>query len=351
MRCLVFFALIACGFSLSCKGIPQPNTSAKKKKSSSGREIKELGNSAAIIFQDSKNNMWFASDGAVKYDGKILTQFTTEDGLYSNRIRGFREDQLGNIYFDTEEGVSKFDGEKIEKLVVSTEKSEWKLKPNDLWFEGNWNNGGPLRYDGKKLHQLKLPKHELEEEFYEINPKVEYNPYSVYKTYMDSKGNAWFGTSSFGACRYDGTSFLWISEREMTEIDDGPSPGVRSIFEDKNGDFWFTCNVNSKFKLIEKEVKTSYVKLEGIETSSTPGLNEYFMSMTQDNDGNYWMARYNGGVWKYDGIVRTHYPINEGKTEVQLFSIYKDNLGILWLGTHNAGLFKFNGKAFERFAL
>jgi len=63
--------------------------------------------------------------------------FTTQDGLINNRILGVQEDKLGNVYFDTPEGVSKFDGQQFTTLKVtenSAKKNEWKLAPTDLWF-------------------------------------------------------------------------------------------------------------------------------------------------------------------------------------------------------------------------
>jgi hypothetical protein len=47
---------------------------------------------------------------------------------------------------------------------------EWKLEPGDLWFQGNQNDNGPYRFDGKSLHRLEFPKHELESRFYSLFP-------------------------------------------------------------------------------------------------------------------------------------------------------------------------------------
>ena len=73
-----------------------------------------------------------------------------------------------------------------------------------------------------------------------------------------------------------------------------------------------------------------------------------FMSITEDNNRDLWMATYGGGVWRYDGKNLTHHSVKDGDKDVTLFSIYKDNKGDLWLGTHEAGAYKFNGKTFEK---
>ncbi len=43
------------------------------------------------------------------------------------------------------------------------------------------------------------------------------------------KGNIWFGTNPVGVCRYDGKSFEWITEEDVTEFRNEGANGVRSI--------------------------------------------------------------------------------------------------------------------------
>ncbi|MDB4438672.1 hypothetical protein N9176_00330 [bacterium] len=322
-----------------------------------GKFVSKIDQAAGNIFQDSKSNYWFGTleQGVFKYDGKSIIQFTATDGLSGNRIRGIQEDRKGNIYFDTGQGINKYDGKSIITLEKSdAPKGNWKLELDDLWFAGNWNENGPYRYDGEYLHHLEIPKHELEDEFYRINKLATYSPYEVYKIYKDRKGNIWIGTSVFGACRFDGNEINWISEREMTEIDEGPAPGVRSIFEDGDGNFWFSSNVNHKYKVLEEkslplDSKLRYEKVEAIDNSSEPEMSSYFMSILEDNVGDIWMATYDSGVWRHDGQELYHYDVIIDKKDVSIFTIYKDNSGELWLGTHDAGPLKFNGKTFEKY--
>lgn len=67
------------------------------------------------IFQDSKGNYWFGSlhEGVAVYDGKSFTYFDRNDGLSDNQIHSIQEDAEGIIWFDTQEGVSSYDGTKV----------------------------------------------------------------------------------------------------------------------------------------------------------------------------------------------------------------------------------------------
>ena len=83
-----------------------------------GKLVSEIDSKIWAIYQDQKGRYWFGSNGSgvFQLDGKILTQFTIKDGLCSQNILSIQEDRIGNIYFDTPEGVCKFDGETIYNL-------------------------------------------------------------------------------------------------------------------------------------------------------------------------------------------------------------------------------------------
>lgn len=344
----------------ACNGqVTSKNNNASEKTTSLGTAVSKIDKKILLIFQDSSNNIWFGGNdkGAYKYDGKSLVLYTDKDGLIDNNIWGIQEDRFGNIYFDSKEGVSKFDGKQFTALKIvenSSVKNEWKSEPNDLWFRMGWNNGGPYRFDGKHLYHLQFPKNEMENEFISKNPNASYNPYGVYYIYKDSKGNMWFGTSNLGVYKYDGNDISWMYEKHLTETPEGGSFGIRSIIEDNDGYIWI-CNPKYKYKIFSDKTKTNalkpinYQREFGIESNGLKSL--YFMSMTIDNNGDLWMVTYDNGVWRNNGNELIHYPIKDGDTEVLLFSIYKDNQGVLWLGTHNAGVYKYNGESFKKFEL
>ena len=324
-----------------------------------GSTVSELGKGVMVVYQDKTDNLWFGSkgQGVYKYDGESLSQFTIKDGLSSNHILGIQEDNLGNIYFETGDGIDKFNGRSIYTLEVmdaTMSNTEWRLTPGDLWFRLGWNGAGPYRYDGKSLYQLKFPKHHLEDEFYARYPDASFSPYGIYTIYKDRKGNVWFGTATLGACRYDGESLAWISEEELTELDAGPAPGVRSILEDKDGNIWFSNNILHRYNVVQESSpnqrnEVDYKRLGEIDISREDNLNSHCMSIAEDKNGNLWIVTYMAGVWRYDGESLTHFPIKDGKRNIELFSIYEDKHDVLWLGTHNDGVYRYNGEVFERF--
>jgi ligand-binding sensor domain-containing protein len=311
-----------------------------------GDSVTEFEKSIMVVYQDHKNNYWFGSweTGVYKYDGKEIVNYTTEHGLINNRIDEIKEDKSGNIYFvsaNATSAISKFNGNTFTTLSAVPSEN-WNLEPTDMWFKYSYGNTGKVyRYDGITLYELKLP-----------NPPNLSNPFDVYSIYKDRKGNLWFGTNPIGVCRYNGKSFDWIIEEDVTEFRNEGANGVRSILEDKNGDFWFNTEyryrINYSTTLNSNKFYSRHKSIGSLDGKKDSNLDEYLSSVIDDNN-NLWFVTYLDGVWKYDGTKITHYPIQEKSKQISLFSIYKDNNAELWLGTHENGTYKFNGTTFEKF--
>lgn len=347
MKLIPFIFTSALLLFASCKGqrshVHEPSASVMK-----GDTVSALGNSIMVVYQDKKDTYWFGSweTGLYRYDGKSLINYTTKHGLLDNRIDEIKEDNFGNIYFgsaNATSSISKFDGNEFTTLAA-VPSDDWRLDFSDLWFEYSYGNTGKVyRYDGTTLFELQFPQ-----------PPHLTNPFDIYSIYKDRKGNLWFGTNPVGVCRYDGRSFEWITEEDVTEFRNEGANGVRSITEDKNGDFWF--NTEFRYSIYDSITSTSgklytrHKSIGGLDGKVDSNLDEY-LSIVKDNEDNLWFVTYRDGVWKYDGTNITHYVVKDNAEEIALFSIYKDNKGDLWLGTHEHGAYKFNGSEFVKFRM
>ena len=362
-----FFILALCCLSIwsPCWGQETAEGGKNKKEERGvaeplGKAVKALGKKITVVFQDSNQNYWFGggSEGVYRYDGKKLDLFSKRDGLCCHSVVGIQEDEKGNIYFDTTEGISKFDGKRFQTLkpVKSRDASKgWKRKPGDLWFRMGWDKNGPFRYDGEVLYQLEFPKIQRAAEFRAKFPNADWSPYGIYTLYQDSKGDVWFGTAALGVCRFDGESIGWLYEKHLTETPGGGDFGIRSIVEDKDGLFWI-CNSRYRYDVasnVTENAKVQYKRVAGVGVTKKNNDVEfpYFLSIESDKRGNLWMVTYDDGVWRYDGEKLVNFPVKVGSKNVLLFSIYKDRQGVLWLGTHENGVYKFNGTEFERFLI
>jgi len=352
----MLFSILTTLYSCNSQGKRDNAQILLKQESNIGNKT-ELDSKATVIYQDKKDNLWLASEekGVYRYDGENLIFFTSNDGLKSYRIISVQEDNVGNLYFDTPEGVYKYNGEIFAALSVVDSKeseNEWKSEPGDLWFRIGWDKNGPYRFDGKNLYHLKFPKNKMEDEFYKKYPNASFNPYGIYSLYKDNQGNIWFGTAYFGIYLFDGKEISWMYENQLTEIPGGGDFGIRSMIEDEDGNYWI-CNANYKYTLfsndsVSDELKSiNYKRQVGIENIVKGDL--YFYSMETDNNGNLLMFAKEYGLWLNNGKELTPFFIKAGEQNISPTSMYKDNQGTFWFGTDKYGIYKYNGNTFKKF--
>lgn len=333
--------------------------------SASGRFQVEPG--ITVVFQDSKGNYWFAvgETGIYRYepfveDAVPLTLYTKEDGIAGPGTLGIQEDKEGNIYFDSLEGVTRFDGKSFTILEEAQAPltGEWELNPDDMWFRKGWDHSGPYRYDGEYLYHMEFPKSPADEAFRQKYPNVSFNPYGIYSLYEDHEGHLWFGTASMGVCRYDGSEPAWLFEEHHSTTPEGGAFGVRSTIQDANGQFWF-CNPRFRYNLKNESKLADGIRVlqfeeePGVEISSQDASSSlpYFMSMAIDEKGDLWGATYSEGVFRIRGTELEHFDVMDGEIHALCYSIHADNDGKIWLGTHESGIYTFDGKGFVRFEI
>lgn len=186
--------------------------------------------------QDKDGNLWFGTtgEGVYRYDGKAFTQFTEKDGLSNNKVWSVLEDTFGNIWFGTDDGVSKYDGKTISKIplpVVSSfgvgttlsqtgRTSVWSIfqdKKGTIWFGSD---------DGMYCYNGKLFSYFLEDA--NLINKSRLTLKSVQCMLEDTNGNLWFGSGPMafeGIASYDGKSLINFKPQN--------EGWIRKIVEDK----------------------------------------------------------------------------------------------------------------------
>jgi ligand-binding sensor domain-containing protein len=305
------------------------------------------------IFQDSKGNYWFGTNGAgvYRYDTKTLTQFTIKAGLADNQVINIQEDELGNIWFGSGAfGISKFDGTKFTtysnhlKITNGTE-ADWKSKNNDLWF---YAGAGVFRYSNPTLDYLPFisPSNNSK-----IKDPFSLSRFSVYCILKDKKGNVWFGTQAEGVCKFDGEKLTWFKEKGLA------GPAVLGLFEDSKGNLWFGNNGAGLFRY-DGKILLNFTEEKGLGNvdfiatgKSNPGTLARVYCINEDASGNIWVGTVDAGVWKYDGKYMYNYTTKDGLTSNSVNTIYKDKNEELWFGTDGNGICKFNGITFTEFII
>ena len=236
----IYLLLLLVAFFISCNGQNQKSVEGKSEQTTKiivGDTVSEIGGNIRCIFQDSKNNYWFATDGegVFKYDGKTIMQFTNKHGLCCNFVWNVQEGKNGNMWFKTKDAICYFDGKEFKTILADTNAFQTM---ND-----NYLNDELLveyYYNGKSLVKIQLPKTSPIKN--DNNSRFQYD---IYCTCKDRNGNLWFGTCTAGVCKYDGKIYSWLDNKEL-------GAPVRSIFEDRNGIIWIGNNGYGLFRYMEK---------------------------------------------------------------------------------------------------
>ena len=160
--------------------------------------------------------------------------------------------------------------------------------------------------------------------------------------HQDKKGNFWFGTNGDGIICYNGKILEKISI-------DGIRPHFRvlEIVEDKAGNLWFGTS-EGLIKYDGKEF-TKFSKKEGL-----PGEDEEVWGLTIDQNGLIWVGSI-GGVSQFDGekFLPFSLPVSKVENAKPMLSdklvlkIIEDQKGTIWFATDGNGIFKYKNGTFK----
>ncbi len=357
---LIFILIL--NFSCIERKLPENEQNSTETAEISGTDTLKFTSGIRAIFQDSKGNYWFGSlqEGVAVFNGKSFRYFSCDDGLADNQIHIIREDKNGVIWFNTQRGVSSFDGKKVvNHTSPDQEKSQtiypihsnkpihgqWMKSDSDLWFEAGTKEG-VYRYNGEKLNYLAFPAHKI------LNTND--NLFAVTSISKGKKSMIWFGTYA-GVFGYDGKGFTIINDETLGYNRTIAPLHIRSIFEDSEGRLWIGNNgigvlLKEGDSIINFSEKNNLIHPAGKRRGdpSPPGTLEHIFTIAEDGKGNIWFGDRDSGIWKYDGVNMTNYTKKDGLTNDNALSIFKDNKGELWFGMADGKIYTFNGKAFER---
>lgn len=99
-------------------------------------------------------------------------------------------------------------------------------------------------------------------------------------------------------------------------------------------------------KLLEK-IPISKVGPQLNVSDMTTNSPKHIRSIYQDKNGNFWIGTNDAGVFLYDLKTLTQYTIKDGLADNQISYIQEDNFGNLWFESGNFKISKFDGKQFS----
>lgn len=276
------------------------------------------------IFEDELGNMWFGTrEGVSVYNGtsmrNIQPKQSYENVLSGNVIRNIQGDLNGSVYIHTQNGVDKYDlrSEKISNLV-KMQVNAINCWSDDLWFA---KNNKIFNYHKDKEHP-----------FAEID-----NHASITVIKHVSDNRIMVGTLSSGLYEVDslGRSKCLIAIQSR----------VSAIYEDSNKNIWIGTWEEGLFK-IDQNGEILNLREDHKLTSQKVSSN-FVRTICEDDSGTIWVGT-KLGLDKLENNLSpfSHYDSKSNDQKSlsyeSIWSLYKDRYGNIWIGTYYGGVNFFN---------
>ncbi len=318
-------------------------------------------NQIMSIIQDSYGFMWFATqNGLDRYDGQKFKVYKNEIGddktIIDNRLFDIAEDKDKNIWVANWGGVSmlnrytgNFKNYNLNKFAGNFRSGTPKTveiycdSKNNIWAATV--GGGLLRLDRKLDQFVSIP-------FDSSGINVNNNFFNVLKGFCEYDGKMWFISWKHGLCYYDSTKKL-LKEADFKSADDS-YPYINfhergsGLFADPNGFLWILTEKGIyKFNSKDNTLNTVYTF-----DTKVVNNNAFFPGITQDKDGNLWIGTSSSGLLKFEGISNKFKKVNFTNNSIAttrgsllgegVVSLCSDKSGMMWIGTPLYGIYKYD---------
>jgi len=272
------------------------------------------------VIIDDLGLVWFATaNGLVKYDGKVFTNYDSENGLKDELISDIFKDQEGNLFVSTEfGGVSKFYQDSLiyipELSVLDTLHIHFiEYGPNGTMWFGTDENGIYEWDKAKGVTQILSTDNGLPSN-------------QIWDFTMDKEGRFWISTSK-GVALYQrdgGVSYTLTKQNGLSgEL-------AYQVYEVNNGDKWVPTS--DGITIIKPDFTTKIIK-------EINGLNlGYVYSISEDESGSIWIGTERRGLFIYDGNTYTQIKKRNGLSSNFIYRLIKDTNGDIWIATNGDGV-------------
>jgi signal transduction histidine kinase/ligand-binding sensor domain-containing protein/DNA-binding response OmpR family regulator len=293
-------------------------------------------------------------------------QIGVKDGLSQISVMSIYQDELGRMWFGTEEGLSIYDGKEIVSYKHSEDSVLARTIPigNETFPITGDKKGNVylrsddkfIRYDIKKEQFTCLKSGNVSTVFckdsivlvaatdtvYQWDETTQTFRYItdirmphviIYKLFLDSGSRLWIGTGNGLFVQDDPKRLDCILADE----------NIFEIAEDSQSNLWIATRNAGMYK---RNKRGTMKKIRHIPGQPNGIPHNQVRSFTEDNYGNMWIGTF-AGLCKYNPSTDVYTVYGKGHLPGRLqhssvFSTCKDRQGTLWVGTYYGGVHYFN---------
>lgn len=107
---------------------------------------------------------------------------------------------------------------------------------------------------------------------------------------------------------------------------------------------------HSNNKVVDQSATAQTPQPANLHPSTTlKTIDKNIRSIFQDKNGTYWFGTNGAGVYRFDRKTLTQFTVKDGLTDNQVINIQEDDLGNIWFGTGLFGICKYDGTKFTTY--
>jgi len=239
---------------------------------------------------DKEGSLWICTgrDGLIQLRQTGVSNYTTYDGLSSNKINIIKNDYLGNRQFI------------------------------------GCDDGSLFTYNNNQITKIPL--------------KLQSSQTGIRDVLEEKDGTLWVA-SYRGLIRKRGDDeFKYDLSQGLSSMD------LRVIHKDQKGNIWVGSRSGGLVKIVDDQVVAIYDENNGLNSN-------FVLSIEEDNDGNLFIGTHSGGLTQISPKGDfTNHSISENDAGLIIFNTHIDKQGQLWV-VSNSGLYHFQDGKFTPIAL
>lgn len=287
--------------------------------------------SVYALYNDELGQIWIGTrDGLNVYNGNRVKTYKQERGnpeaLLGRTVKKICGNGKGTIYVLTSEGVSKFDmrTEKFVHLPGSRNSSEW-IKAMNYYEENLYLVADGIVYERNGMTDMqtvycRLPELKL--------------PTCLLK---DKTGKLWIGTHDDGV-------YIVGNDRKI-EKRLFPYNFIYNLYQDAAGEIW-VCTWSNGLYRISRDNQIIHYRQDMTNVDGNTVSHNSVRDACEDDQGNVWIAteraldRFDKKTGNFAHFTAMDTPGSLSNSSV--FCLLKDHQGTFWIGTYFGGVNYFN---------
>ena len=280
--------------------------------------------------EDQKGNLWFGSfDGLCRYDGQAFYHYGLETGLPHDNIFKLIEDQRGYIWILAgKRQLVRYDGKTFTTFVSTDSEIVFNNLIEDIRHPGHLFlstfKNGLLYFDGNQFTRL-LSMDSL-------------SGLRVFEMAFHPDSTLWM-SSSKGLLKYDGKHV-----KVFSALSGVPDQLPHQLEIDPRGRVWVSFN-KSGLGYLEGQYFFYYAVIPGTQSSVVT-------DMVLDSQQNVWITTRKQELVNFDGQQCRIIIENEGvKNSPRLRFVLIDRQGLIWTGHSGKGIYKLTPRSFFHYYL